>query len=79
MINNISEYLIATGGNDPLNYKTELLSNMNTWSVEEDYPFAKSSITRYPVVSYESGFFIFGGDFDYSNNGISTIACLTLL
>ena len=69
------DFLIATGGNDPLHYKTELLSNMNHWSVEADYPFAKSSITRYPIVTYDSRFYIFGGDNNYSNNGISTIAC----
>ena len=34
-----SDYLIAVGGFNPVNAKTELLSLSNTWSTETNYPF----------------------------------------
>ena len=37
------EYLVAVGSFKPYNVKTELLSQSNSWSVEDDYPFTDGS------------------------------------
>ena len=58
-VKQLSDYLIAVGGYEPNNVKTELLSRSNSWSVEADYSLGVTEPNDFTIGTKYPFFLVF--------------------